>query len=335
MQIPKLFSAVCVVAFCASCIAVQAEEDTLAQATARAALEKKIRELDAQQTQPSTIVITPFGTAVQEPIKISGRFSSVVITPSGTVVQEQTNHPASVTIPPAATTAPPPAKNQPPTSTLPKAQPAAPAPKTMPAPNTKAKAVALPSTTVTNAPVVTTAPLSAPTPSGATQAQPGQPTNVVVVPSPAVHAQPAGPVPETKPMSSTGAVQTTPATSDAEAQAKARTALDQKMSELNQQNWATPAAVPAASPAPQTQPVAISPVKPAPPAVKPEVMSPANQINANFPGKELGLKPIQAPPLPISAAKEAQLQALLGRYKADQITPEQYHTERAKILAEP
>ena len=64
-------------------------------------------------------------------------------------------------------------------------------------------------------------------------------------------------------------------------------------------------------------------------------MTPANQINANFPGKELGLKPIVAPPLPISPAKEAQLQGLLEKYKADQITPEQYHAERAKILAEP
>src|SRR5208282_1151027 len=173
------------------------------------------------------------------------------------------------------------------------------------------------------------------TPSGAAQAQPSQPTNVVVVPPPAVPARPTVPAPETKPMPGTEAVQTAPATSDAEAQAKARAALEQKMSELNQQNWATPAVAPTAPPTPQTQPVAISPVKPAPPAVKPEVMPPANQINANYPGKELGLKPIQAPLLPISAAKEAQLQALLERYKADQITPGQYHTERAKILAEP
>jgi hypothetical protein len=189
-------------------------------------------------------------------------------------------------------------------------------------------------------------------PSGATPAQPSQPKNVVVLRPPAAHARPAVPAPKKKPMPATEAVQTTPATPDAEAQAKARAALEQKMSELNQQNWTTPAVAPAAPPAPspvaiqpatsevkpaapQTRPVAISPVKPAPPAVKPEVMPPANQINANFPGKELGLRPIEAPPLPISAAKEAQLRALLERYQADQITPEQYHAERAKILAEP
>ncbi len=231
MQIPKLFPAVCAVSFCASLIAVRAE-DTPAQAAARAALMEKMNALEAQPAQPAP---PPIGV----------------------------------------------------------------------------------------------------TPSRATQAQPSQPTNMVVVPHPAVPARPAVPAPATKPRPGTEAVQTAPTISDAKVQAKARAALEQKMSELNQQNWATPAVAPATPPPPQTQPVAISPVKPAPPAVKPEVMSPANQINANYPGKELGLKPIQAPLLPISAAKEAQLQALLERYKADQITPEQYHAERARILAEP
>jgi len=41
------------------------------------------------------------------------------------------------------------------------------------------------------------------------------------------------------------------------------------------------------------------------------------------------------PSLPISAEKEQRLQDLLVKYKADQITPEQYHTQRAAILAEP
>ena len=224
MQISKLLPAVCAAAFCASCIAVRAQ-DTPAQAAARAALMDKMNALEAQPAQPPTAV----------------------------------------------------------------------------------------------------------TPSGTTQVKPNQPTNVVVVPPPTVHARPAVPVPATKPMPATQVVQTAPATSDAEAQAKAKAALEQKMNELNQQNWATPAA----APAPQTQPAATNPVTPAPPAVPPVVMSPSSQINANYPGKELGLKPIVAPPLPISPAKEAQLLGLLERYKADEITPEQYHTERAKILAEP
>jgi hypothetical protein len=47
------------------------------------------------------------------------------------------------------------------------------------------------------------------------------------------------------------------------------------------------------------------------------------------------LKPIEVPALPISAAKEAQLRALLAKYKADQITPGEYHKQRAEILAQP
>ncbi len=64
-------------------------------------------------------------------------------------------------------------------------------------------------------------------------------------------------------------------------------------------------------------------------------MSQSNQINTTFPGKELGFKPIETPALPISAAKEAQLRALLAKYKADQITPVEYQKQRAEILAQP
>jgi hypothetical protein len=42
-----------------------------------------------------------------------------------------------------------------------------------------------------------------------------------------------------------------------------------------------------------------------------------------------------APALPIAASKEQRLQQLLSQYKADQITPQQYHEQRAAILAEP
>jgi hypothetical protein len=44
---------------------------------------------------------------------------------------------------------------------------------------------------------------------------------------------------------------------------------------------------------------------------------------------------IQAPPLPINADKQGRLNELLRKYRADEISPEQYHVERAKILAEP
>jgi hypothetical protein len=44
---------------------------------------------------------------------------------------------------------------------------------------------------------------------------------------------------------------------------------------------------------------------------------------------------VEAPPSSVPATKQARLDELLGKYKADLITAEQYHNERAKILAEP
>ncbi len=68
--------------------------------------------------------------------------------------------------------------------------------------------------------------------------------------------------------------------------------------------------------------------------VSPAFSRPPRSANANNPGGELGLKPIQAPPLPISSEQQAQLQALLEKYDANAVTPEQYQAEREKILAE-
>jgi len=48
-----------------------------------------------------------------------------------------------------------------------------------------------------------------------------------------------------------------------------------------------------------------------------------------------GYEPLRGPPVALAASKQLRLQNLLAAYRADQITPEQYHAERAKILAEP
>jgi len=47
------------------------------------------------------------------------------------------------------------------------------------------------------------------------------------------------------------------------------------------------------------------------------------------------LPPLQAPPARLSAAKQQKLDQLLQLYRSDQITPQEYHDQRAKILAEP
>jgi len=141
-------------------------------------------------------------------------------------------------------------------------------------------------------------------PAGTNRASTGPQTNAVATPPTMVPKQPMVPAPKTKAPPTIGKAPTAPAQ--------------------------------AAPSAPPVQPVAANPANPAPsPFFTPVVMPPGKPVNPNSPGSVLGLKPIMAPPLPISPAKDAQLQALLARYKADQITPEQYQTTRAKILAEP
>jgi hypothetical protein len=47
------------------------------------------------------------------------------------------------------------------------------------------------------------------------------------------------------------------------------------------------------------------------------------------------LPQIEGPAAAIPAGKQQRLDELLNRYRADQITPEEYHQQRAAILAEP
>ena len=67
----------------------------------------------------------------------------------------------------------------------------------------------------------------------------------------------------------------------------------------------------------------------------PVAEKPLNPANVNYPGKELGLKSIEAPSLPVSAEVRARLQMLDAKYMADQITPEEYHKQRAEIMGRP
>ena len=60
----------------------------------------------------------------------------------------------------------------------------------------------------------------------------------------------------------------------------------------------------------------------------------ANYSSAKAP-HAVGYKPLEAPALPIPADKQTQLADLLRQYRADQITPEQYHMQRAKIMGAP
>jgi hypothetical protein len=101
-----------------------------------------------------------------------------------------------------------------------------------------------------------------------------------------------------------------PAPVDPETIAKARAALEQKMKQLETQ-----------PPAPVSAP---APASPEPASRKPKVVKTAQP----FP-------PIAGPPPAVSANKQERLTELLRKYRADEITPEEYHQQRAKILGEP
>ncbi len=114
---------------------------------------------------------------------------------------------------------------------------------------------------------------------------------------------------------------------DPEAIAKAREAMRKKMQELPPEQEA-----PAPSPV-EPKPHSVRSTTAPHPSQSPQPPPPA-EAKARKKTSLATLPPMAGPALPISAEKQQQLQALLQRYKADQITPEQYQAERAKILGE-
>jgi len=165
-----------------------------------------------------------------------------------------------------------------------------------------------------------------------------------VVPTPPVApAAPAVPVPapaavESTPAPVAPAVESVPTNSsgDNAAQAAARAALLEKLNTANQQPAVSAPVLTPVVAAPSASAATVEPVIAPAPAPIAAPVAPVKPVPVmNYPGKDLGLKPIVAPELPISTTKEARLEALLQQYKTDQITPEQYHTQRAAILAEP
>jgi hypothetical protein len=84
---------------------------------------------------------------------------------------------------------------------------------------------------------------------------------------------------------------------------------------------------------PQTKPAPAETKKPAKAAAKPAPPIPVTAPVKNAPPS--AFKPLEAPPLPITATQKQQLDELLRKYRADEITPQQYHEERARILGLP
>jgi hypothetical protein len=49
----------------------------------------------------------------------------------------------------------------------------------------------------------------------------------------------------------------------------------------------------------------------------------------------ISLPTLTGPPSSLSPAKQQKLDELLQQYRTDQLTPQQYHEQRAKVLSEP
>ena len=154
---------------------------------------------------------------------------------------------------------------------------------------------------------------------------------------------------------------------ETEAQIKMREALRLKMEELNAQETPfvppvveapkAPEPMPTPAPAskPQVKPVAPKPVKvkaePAKPKTvvvpvpveapvaapaKAEFSEPAVPATPATPVVVVAPAPtkIEAPASPLPVTKQDRLAELLRRYKADQVTAQDYHSQRAAILSE-
>jgi hypothetical protein len=131
---------------------------------------------------------------------------------------------------------------------------------------------------------------------------------------------------------------------------QAERALHEKMAELNASANNVQMAAPVSKPPAKARvavkkqvapvppifaPFAPMPAKPVAPEAMPVPEKPLNPANINYPGKELGLKPFEAPELPVSAEVRARLQMLDSKYLSGQITPEEYHKQRAEIMGRP
>lgn len=136
-----------------------------------------------------------------------------------------------------------------------------------------------------------------------------------------------------------------PPSSDEQAAARAREALRQKMSEIDTQPQPTPPpteVAPATKPAPaaQPRPSDVEKKRAAAEAKERKEAEKAALAEAQKDKKRIsdaaasGFKALEAPALPISAEKQALLAELLKKYKADEITPEEYFKQKAKILAD-
>lgn len=174
---------------------------------------------------------------------------------------------------------------------------------------------------------------------------PSKPAKVVKTPTPPAPVAPVAPTPVAPPVVkkpvapvAPAPVVVQPAPVAAPAQPAPAAVDDAQVGRLREAVRAR-LALETANPTPPPQVVTHEPAVSTTKIVAPEVSTPAPVAAPVEPAPVVApvvKAPVtmEAPALPISASKEQRLANLLQQYKSDQITPQQYHEQRAKILAE-
>ena len=186
------------------------------------------------------------------------------------------------------------------------------------------------STPSETAPASATKPVKAATPPPAPKPAPAPvaPTPTVVAPPPTKVVPVEVIPPPAAPAATTAAFESVPPPDDPATIARAREAMRQKILEMQatQPTLVAPAPV---KPASGVQPAQLAVVAPSSTATS------VKKMPAGAPIEAQAFTPIQGPASPLSGSKQAKLAELLSRYRADAITAQEYHTQRAAIIAEP
>ncbi len=332
MQIPRRILFACVATTILSLNFSQAQ-DTEAQRKARAALEQALNPAAAQSTTeatpaPKTVppAVKPAAPAAsQSPAaqpapQISGtthRASDDAIEKAREALRQKMNELSNTSAPEQA-----PVQAE-------KPMPATPATKPQPAivqePSQPAPVAQMPARRASDEAIEKAREALREKMSELENAAPVETPAPATTPAPAVVQQPAMETPATP----ENVFQTPPPAVSENDVEKAREALREKMSEIEKQKEA-------AQPEVVSTPANTEPEKVEQPKVEieqaeqPKVEKHKEVTRRKDPN---AFPPLSAPPTGLTAEQEQRLAELLEQYKADKLTPDQYHEARAKVLA--
>ena len=176
-----------------------------------------------------------------------------------------------------------------------------------------------------------------PTPQPISAAKPSSAATQTVTPRPSAVAQPTpGPSSATPPPPTVAQPKpAAPPPVNQDSIDKARETLHRQMTELENQPPAAATNIPSPKMADSQPGQKPAEAKAQETAGKPLAQPKAGEAMKKPAKAASAFTPIQVPPPAVSADKQTRLAELLRKYKADALTPEEYHKQRAKILSEP